>query len=232
MANVVELGAAFTGAQIKEIRLLKKLELKDMQSLLKQHTGKELGLSTLSRMETGKGRGPTVEELLAFALILDATPDRLLFGGRELKGCELRLTRDAAYQMSDVWAWAGAWHPLGWFDRMDRILAELKTGPSIALMHRRLTPEEKDELEAQRARQQADFAHRKEFLELNRVSNPPSDTPDEVIERARASQSYQEFMDAVRGLLGEGLTLRDVRDVLHTESMKIESRDHAHDDEP
>lgn len=109
MGNIDQLGSAFTGRQIRALRKDLGLELKDVQDQLEHH-GCTLSLSTLSRMETGKGRGPTVDELLALAVIFDVAPNRLLMGATE--NTHVQVTQQVTASHLLVWAWANGEEPL------------------------------------------------------------------------------------------------------------------------
>lgn len=128
MGNVEQLGPAFTGRQIRALRKDLGLELKDVQEQLEQH-GCTLSLSTLSRMETGKGRGPAVDELLALAAIFDVAPNRLLIGTTEKTYVQVTPQIRVIHQMA--WAWANGEEPLVSVDRLspesqDRALDEYR----------------------------------------------------------------------------------------------------------
>lgn len=190
-----ELGAAYTGVQIKQLRAEQGLELKDMQGLLARHLGRELGLSTLSRMETGKGRGPTIEELLAFAVILKTTPNRLIFGpgGRQVdedgwiaEGAPIQVTREVASTDGAVWLWAAAEGPIVYSD-------EALDSDFTAL-----------------------WSEVQDFKRRNRLNNPPTSTPVGLIWEVERTQAdvIEKTLEGFLRLKQEGLQIADIMDLI------------------
>jgi transcriptional regulator with XRE-family HTH domain len=103
------LGERFT-TNIRELRDRLRLGqegLADRMAAL----GHPLGVNAVSRMEKGERRAD-VSELVALAIALEVTPDRLLLGGTASPNDEVALTSTVQISGSAAWYWATGRAPL------------------------------------------------------------------------------------------------------------------------
>jgi transcriptional regulator with XRE-family HTH domain len=105
-------------ANVRAVRRDRGLDLADLSTRLEK-LGQPLGVNALSKIELRKRR-VDVDDLLALALALDVTPNRLLL--TEGAGAEdVALTKEYAARTGQVWRWATGDEPLPdaepWSDR-------------------------------------------------------------------------------------------------------------------
>lgn len=185
MGNTVRLGQEFTGRQVRVLRKDLGLELKDVRQELARH-GCVLSLSTLSRMETGKGRGPTIEELLALAVIFGVTPNRLLIGDQTESSVEVTTQVSTTHILA--WYWANSDEPLLSTEQVDSLS----------------DPDER-----------AAYQHRRDsFRKRERPYDPPDRTPWEVVKRLEADGTLPRLFEAFEGALEAGMYSQDALDYL------------------
>ncbi|MFF0469347.1 helix-turn-helix domain-containing protein [Micromonospora zamorensis] len=97
------------GQSVAELRKLRGMSTRQLADRLDQ-LGHRIAQSSLSKIEAGK-RSVDVDDLVALALALNTTPNRLLFGERA--GAEaVRLTPKVITIGHRAWAWANGDFPL------------------------------------------------------------------------------------------------------------------------
>ncbi|MFI6270713.1 helix-turn-helix domain-containing protein [Micromonospora zamorensis] len=96
------------GQSVAELRKLRGMSTRQLADRLDQ-LGHRIAQSSISKIEAGK-RSVDVDDLMALAVALRTTPNRLLLGGRA--GTEaISLTPKVATTAHRAWAWADArWH--------------------------------------------------------------------------------------------------------------------------
>lgn len=97
------------GRNLKELRKARGLSLADLSGRLDQ-AGYPMALNVLSKTERGT-RTVSVDDLVALAVVLDVSPNRLLFGG-DAGGDEVRLVPTVAVTAGVAWRWAAGLDPL------------------------------------------------------------------------------------------------------------------------
>jgi transcriptional regulator with XRE-family HTH domain len=88
---------------IKALRRKRGLDLADLSQRLGD-LGQPISVSGLSKLELGQRR-VDVDDLVALALVLDVSPNRLLLPA-EAETIEVAVTRELSLASSDLWAWA------------------------------------------------------------------------------------------------------------------------------
>lgn len=91
-------------ANVRSLRRDRGLDLSDLSARL-ETLGHPLGINVLSKIERQKRR-IDVDDLMALALALDVTPNRLLLPAEAVDEGEVHLTE--GYAASKVWAWVWA----------------------------------------------------------------------------------------------------------------------------
>lgn len=97
---------SYVGKQVRQLRGELQLDLVDLSERL-EPLGISLGKNALSKLETGS-RKISVEELLALAVALDVTPNRLLLGGAadDDMGRNVEIARTWVLPLLEAWQWA------------------------------------------------------------------------------------------------------------------------------
>jgi transcriptional regulator with XRE-family HTH domain len=101
--------ASRVAANIRELRRERGLDLAALSDLLARR-GHAVGINTLSKMERGTRR-VDVDDLMALALALDVTPNRLLLS-KTADDEILALPGNARVSTASAWAWAAGDSPL------------------------------------------------------------------------------------------------------------------------
>lgn len=97
------------GQAVQELRKSQGLSAQSLSSRLEQ-LGHRIAQSSISKIEAGK-RAVDVDDLVALAVALRTTPNRLLLGGRA--GMEsVALTPKVATTGQRAWSWANGEYPL------------------------------------------------------------------------------------------------------------------------
>lgn len=105
--ETVELNKQYIGGQVRYVRdTIREWDLADLSAKLSD-LGFNLGKNALSKLETGQ-RNMTAEELVAIAVALDVTPNRLLLGGSspDDMGQVVRIANTWEITLAEAWAWA------------------------------------------------------------------------------------------------------------------------------
>ncbi len=89
---------------VKTIRRARDLQLEDVSKTLSS-LGWPISVSTLSKIELGQRR-VDVDDLIALAVALGVTPNRLLLPAEADTEAETAVTRELRLPSFDVWAWA------------------------------------------------------------------------------------------------------------------------------
>jgi len=103
---------------IKALRKERGLDLADLSQRLGD-LGQPISVSGLSKLELGQRR-VDVDDLVALALVLDVSPNRLLLPA-EAETSEVAVTRDLSLAASDLWAWATGDRELQQYDDDRRV---------------------------------------------------------------------------------------------------------------
>lgn len=94
-------------ANVRELRTERRMTLDELAGRLKE-LGRPILKSGLSKLETGERR-VDVDDLMALAMALEVTPNRLLLGG-EADAAPIQLTEDYGTNRAQAWAWScGEW---------------------------------------------------------------------------------------------------------------------------
>jgi transcriptional regulator with XRE-family HTH domain len=98
------------GANLRAVRLMRELKQSDVVERLSL-LGVPLKLNLVSKMENGT-RIPDIRELLALAIALGVTPNRLLVSATASNDAEIELTPEVSSVEATAWQWASGNDPL------------------------------------------------------------------------------------------------------------------------
>lgn len=104
METTPELNREYVGANVRELREGLDLDLVDLSAQL-ETLGVRLGKNALSKLETG-GRNITTDELVALAVALGVTPNRILLGDAEdISQQQVCIAHKWTLTLLEAWKW-------------------------------------------------------------------------------------------------------------------------------
>ncbi|MBE1501348.1 transcriptional regulator with XRE-family HTH domain [Amycolatopsis lexingtonensis] len=103
---------------VKELREIRGLKVRDLAASMSDWVGQKLLPSGVTKVEQG-ARRVDVSDLVALALALDATPNRLLLPP-EADDTEVQLSPNISATARQAWVWANGLEPLTYETRSHR----------------------------------------------------------------------------------------------------------------